>query len=81
MLKTFDPLIYDNYKPSNLQRRLEKQFGKRITIISQHGQGKSNFLFNSLITLADAIKTAKSGKQRKHEETIKSTTSTARFMV
>ena len=31
MLKTFDPLIPDNYKPFNL---LEKQFGKRITILS-----------------------------------------------
>ena len=56
MLETFDPLIPDNYKPSSLQRRLEKQFGKRITILSQHGQGTSNFPFSSSITLADAIK-------------------------
>ena len=69
MLKTFDPLIPDNYKPSNLQRPLEKQFGKRITILSQHGQGKSNFLFSRSITLVDAIKTANSEKQSKHEET------------
>ena len=69
MLKTFDPLIPDNYKPSNLKRRLEKQFGKRITILSQHGQGTSNFLFSSLITLADAIKIVNSGKQSRHEET------------
>ena len=59
MIKTFDPLIPDNYKPSNLQRPLEKQFGKRITILSQHGQGKSNFLFSRSITLVDAIKTVK----------------------
>ena len=56
MIKIFYPLIPDNYKPSNLQRRLEKQFGKRITILSQHGQGTSNFLFSSSITFADAIK-------------------------
>ena len=41
-----------------LQRKLESHYGESIVIQSQQGQGKSNIIMSSSITLGDAIKAA-----------------------
>ena len=62
MLKKFNPNILDSYKSANLQRKLEKYFGDEITVLPQNGQGQSNFIFSSSVTLADAVKAASKAK-------------------
>jgi hypothetical protein len=47
-----------NYSTSRLQSRLEKYYDKSIVIQTQQGQGQSNIVFSSSVSIGDAIKVA-----------------------
>ena len=47
-----------NYSTSHLQSRLEKYYDESIVIQTQQGQGQSNIVFSSSVSIGDAIKSA-----------------------
>ena len=51
------------YPSAKLQAKLLGHFGDRITIQSQRGQGMSNIMFSSCLTIGDAIAAAGKLKQ------------------
>jgi hypothetical protein len=46
------------YSTAKLQTRLQNHYGITIVIESQKGQGQSNIVFSSSISVADAIRAA-----------------------
>ena len=46
------------YYTAKLQTRLQNHYGDTIVIESQKGQGQSNIVFSSSISVADAIRAA-----------------------
>jgi hypothetical protein len=46
------------YSTAKLQTRLQNHYGDTIVIESQKGQGQSNIVFSSSISVADAIRAA-----------------------
>ncbi|CAC5369231.1 unnamed protein product [Mytilus coruscus] len=46
------------YTSAKLQRRLEKHYGESIVVQAQKGQGRSNIVFSSSITIYEAIQAA-----------------------
>jgi hypothetical protein len=47
-----------NYSTSRLQSRLKKYYDESIVIQTQQGQGQSNIVFSSSVSIGDAIKSA-----------------------
>ncbi|CAG2217813.1 unnamed protein product [Mytilus edulis] len=52
------PELKTRYTSAKLQRRLEKHYGNSIVIQTQKGQGRSNIVFSSSISIAEAIQAA-----------------------
>jgi hypothetical protein len=50
--------VPDTYPSAKLQAKLLGHFGDRITIQPQRGQGMSNIMFSSCLTIGDAIAAA-----------------------
>ena len=51
---SFSPPDSLNYSTSRLQSRLEKYYDESIVIQTQQGQGQSNIVFSSSVTIGDA---------------------------
>ena len=47
-----------NYSTSRLQSRLEKYYDESIVIQTQQGQGQSNIVFSSSVSIGDVINAA-----------------------
>jgi hypothetical protein len=62
-----DGVDYNSYSTPKLQTKLVKHYGDAIVIQSQSGQGKSNIVLNSSVTLGDAVKAAIELKQELRE--------------
>ena len=59
IFRNFLPVdISSSYTANKLQIKLQKHYGQLIVIQPQQGQGKSNFIFSSSISVGDAIKAA-----------------------
>ncbi|VDI64050.1 Hypothetical predicted protein [Mytilus galloprovincialis] len=62
LLELFTPFLPQNLRESyttyRLQQKLEKHFGNTIVIQCQQGQGMSNIVYSSSISLSEAISTA-----------------------
>ena len=52
------PNIASKYTTSKLQQKLLNHFGNAIIVEKQRGQGKSNIVFSSSITVSEAIHAA-----------------------
>ena len=52
------PNIASKYTTSKLQQKLPNYFGNAIIVEKQRGQGKSNTIFSSSITVSEAIHAA-----------------------
>ena len=52
------PNIASKYTTSELQQKLPNYFGNAIIVEKQRGQGKSNTIFSSSITVSEAIHAA-----------------------
>ena len=52
------PNIASKYTTSKLQQKLPNYFGNAIIVENQRGQGKSNTIFSSSITVSEAIHAA-----------------------
>jgi hypothetical protein len=50
--------VSTKYSTAKLQTRLQNHYGDTIVIESQKGQGQSNIIFSSSISVADAIRAA-----------------------
>jgi hypothetical protein len=50
--------VRDTYPSATLQAKLLGHFGDKITIQPQRGQGMSNIMFSSCLTIGDAIAAA-----------------------
>lgn len=47
--------LAEKYASSKLQRRIQKHYGDSVGIQTQRGHEKSDIIFSSSITIADAI--------------------------
>ena len=63
------PNIASKYTTSKLQQKLPNYFGNAITVEKQLGQGKSNTIFSSSITVSEAINAANNLKAELKLET------------
>ena len=58
LLDKFPEDLSTKYSTAKLQTRLQNHYGITIVIESQKGQGQSNIVFSSSISVADAIRAA-----------------------
>lgn len=53
---------HNNYTTQRLQRKLVSHYGDLVTVLTQKGQGKSNLIMSSAITMKDAVIAARNLK-------------------